>query len=99
MLYSINSAAVLYTRHNVNKGKVPFALQWTDEDLEENHYCQNNPWAVFIPLSDFGGAGVPFLFAEFSLSSIESLHLRMKQEEESRSWMMGPEILKTRLFS
>ena len=48
----------------------------------------DNPWAVFIPVVlILGGAGVPFLFAEFSLSSIESLPPEDEQEEVLKSWM------------
>ena len=70
--------------HKVNKGKVPFAFTMdNDEGIWKKiaTTVMNNPWAVFIPVVlILGGAGVPFLFAEFSLSSIESL----PPEDEAR---------------
>ena len=87
MLFSILTlpAVLAILGHNVNKGKVPYAFTM---DNDEGVWKQiattvmNNPWAVFIPIVLLlGGAGVPFLFAEFSLSSIESL----PPEDEARN--------------
>ena len=86
MLYSILTlpAVLSILGHNVNKGKVPFAFTMdNDEGIWKKiaTTVMNNPWAVFIPVVlILGGAGVPFLFAEFSLSSIESL----PPEDEAR---------------
>jgi len=86
MLYSIFTlpAVLSVLGHKVNYGKVPFAFTMdNDEGIWKKiaTTVMNNPWAVFIPVVlILGGAGVPFLFAEFSLSSIESL----PPEDESR---------------
>ncbi len=86
MLYSIFTlpAVLSILGHKVNYGKVPFAFTMdNDEGIWKKiaTTVMNNPWAVFIPVVlILGGAGVPFLFAEFSLSSIESL----PPEDESR---------------
>ena len=86
MLYSIFTlpAVLSLLGHKVNYGKVPFAFTMdNDEGIWKKiaTTVMNNPWAVFIPVVlILGGAGVPFLFAEFSLSSIESL----PPEDESR---------------
>ena len=86
MLYSILTlpAVLSILGHNVNKGKVPYAFTMdNDEGIWKKiaTTVMNNPWAVFIPVVlILGGAGVPFLFAEFSLSSIESL----PPEDEAR---------------
>jgi len=87
MVYSVIvlPAVLAMLGENVNAGKVPFAIP--SEDSDEGFWgrtakmVMNHPWAVLIPtLILLIGAGLPFLQAELSMSSIEAL----PPEDETR---------------
>jgi len=93
MVYStiVLPAVMAHLGHRVNKWKIPFALDMSAKDdgvwARIAKSVMDRPWAVLIPtLVLLIGAGVPFAYAEFSLSSWKAL----PPEDESR---MGMEII------
>ena len=80
MVYStiVLPAVMAMLGPNVNKWKVPFALDMRAKDdglwATVAKRVMDRPWAVLIPvLILLIGAGVPFAYAEFSLSSWAAL--------------------------
>ena len=93
MVYStiVLPAVMAHLGHRVNKWKIPFSLDMSAKDdgvwARIAKRVMDRPWAVLIPtLVLLIGAGVPFAYAEFSLSSWKAL----PPEDESR---MGMEII------
>ncbi len=93
MVYStiVLPAVMAWLGPRVNKGKIPFALDMSAKDdgmwARIAKRVMDRPWAVLIPtLVLLIGAGLPFAYAEFSLSSWKAL----PPDDESR---MGMEII------
>ena len=93
MVYStiVLPAVMSILGKRVDMGKVPFAfnLEAREEGLWANiaNKVMDHPWKVLIPvLILLVGAGAPFLYAEFSLSSWSAL----PPDDESR---LGKEII------
>ena len=93
MIYSllVLPAVMSILGKRVDMGKVPFAfnLEAREEGLWANiaNKVMDHPWKVLIPvLILLVGAGAPFLYAEFSLSSWSAL----PPDDESR---LGKEII------
>ena len=90
MVYStiVLPAVMAMLGPNVNKWKVPFALDMRAKDdglwATVAKRVMDRPWAVLIPvLILLIGAGVPFAYAEFSLSSWAAL----PPDDETRQGM------------
>ena len=90
MVYStiVLPAVMAMLGPNVNKWKVPFALDMSAKDdgvwATVAKRVMDRPWAVLIPvLILLVGAGVPFAYAEFSLSSWAAL----PPDDETRQGM------------
>ena len=93
MVYStiVLPAVMAQLGHRVNKLKIPFSLDMSAKDdgvwARLAKRVMDRPWTVLIPtLILLIGAGVPFAYAEFSLSSWKAL----PPEDESR---MGMEVI------
>ncbi|MBT61079.1 MAG: hypothetical protein CMA63_05965 [Euryarchaeota archaeon] len=93
MVYStiVLPAVMAMLGPRVNKWKVPFALDMSAKDdgvwASLAKKVMDRPWAVLIPvLILLVGAGVPFAYAEFSLSSWAAL----PPDDETR---MGMELI------
>ena len=90
MVYStiVLPAVMAWLGPRVNKGKIPFALDMSARDdgmwARIAKRVMDRPWAVLIPtLVLLIGAGLPFAYAEFSLSSWKAL----PPDDESRQGM------------
>ncbi len=90
MIYSVIflPAVLGLLGHRINRFKVPYSMKV--EDGKDGIWgkiatmVMNRPWAVIIPtLIILIGAGMPFLYAEFSLSSTKAL----PPDDESRIGM------------
>ncbi|RJU90353.1 MAG: MMPL family transporter [Candidatus Poseidoniales archaeon] len=93
MVYStiVLPAVMAQLGHRVNKLKIPYSLDMSAKDdgvwARLAKRVMDRPWTVLIPtLILLIGAGVPFAYAEFSLSSWKAL----PPEDESR---MGMEVI------
>lgn len=93
MVYStiVLPAVMAWLGHRVNKWKIPFALDMSARDdgtwARIAKRVMDRPWAVLIPtLVLLIGAGLPFAYAEFSLSSWKAL----PPDDESR---LGMELI------
>jgi uncharacterized membrane protein YdfJ with MMPL/SSD domain len=90
MVYStiVLPAVMAWLGPRVNKGKIPFSLDMRAKDdgawARIAKRVMDRPWAVLIPtLLLLIGAGLPFAYAEFSLSSWKAL----PPDDESRRGM------------
>ena len=93
MVYStiVLPAVMAHLGHRINKFKIPFSIDMSAKDdgvwARIAKRVMDRPWTVLIPtLILLIGAGVPFAYAEFSLSSWKAL----PPEDESR---MGMEVI------
>ncbi|MDA0716385.1 MAG: MMPL family transporter [archaeon] len=90
MIYStiVLPAVMAWLGPRVNKGKIPYAFDMSAKDdgmwARIAKRVMDRPWAVLIPtLVLLIGAGLPFAYAEFSLSSWKAL----PPDDESRQGM------------
>ena len=90
MVYStiVLPAVMAWLGPRVNKGNIPFALDMSAKEdgvwARIAKRVMDRPWAVLIPtLVLLIGAGLPFAYAEFSLSSWKAL----PPDDESRQGM------------
>ncbi len=90
MIYSTIVLPAILARlgHKVNNLKIPYAFDMRAKDdgvwARIAKQVMNRPWAVLIPtLILLVGAGIPFVYAEFSLSSWSAL----PPDDESREGM------------
>ena len=93
MVYStiVLPAVMAWLGHRVNSLKIPYALDMSAKDdgmwARIAKRVMDRPWAVLIPtLVLLIGAGLPFAYAEFSLSSWKAL----PPDDESR---LGMELI------